>query len=161
MTSLIIILSIYISNGHIVDNKDTIILEGYRRGSPESFVGYRVPTNDKDNNPLYLEYNASNSFKDLILEAAKDGYYISVNNGFRNNNEQDRLYRDRNRKGIPTAKAGFSNHQRGTAIDIAGCTRNGRPTALYWWLINNAHKFGFKNTVRSERWHWEYVGDNS
>jgi LAS superfamily LD-carboxypeptidase LdcB len=157
MTSLIILFSIHMSNGNISENKNTVMLDGYNKGVMSSFTGYKVPLLDKENNPVYLEYNTADNLKNLIAAAAQDGYAISINNGFRDNEEQKELYYHRHRKGIPIAKPGFSNHQRGTAIDIAGCTNNGKATPLYWWLRKNAHKFGFKNTVHLERWHWEYI----
>ena len=33
------------------------------------------------------------------------------------------------------------------------------PTRFFWWLKKNAHTFGFRNTVKSEPWHWKYVGN--
>ena len=38
--------------------------------------------------------------------------------------------------------------------------KNARPDLLtkqYRWLSLNAWKYGFIRTVRSERWHWEYL----
>jgi D-alanyl-D-alanine carboxypeptidase len=62
-----------------------------------------------------------------------------------------RLYR----KGLGprAARPGRSNHQRGTAVDIA--VRN-TTTLTYEWLAANACRFGFRRTVSSEPWHWEY-----
>jgi LAS superfamily LD-carboxypeptidase LdcB len=52
------------------------------------------------------------------------------------------------------AVPGWSNHQSGTAIDIPG---NGLKRAkVFPWLEANAAKYGFKRTVSSERWHYEY-----
>lgn len=52
-----------------------------------------------------------------------------------------------------TGKPGWSNHQDGKAYDF---NVTGRP-GVYVWLVKNAHRFGFVRTVKSERWHWEYL----
>jgi hypothetical protein len=51
------------------------------------------------------------------------------------------------------AKPGYSNHQSGSALDL-----NTSAPGVYAWLSKNAGKFGFKRTVPSEAWHWEYLG---
>lgn len=52
----------------------------------------------------------------------------------------------------PVAKPGHSNHQQAIAIDI-GDTKDPKVRA---WLERNAARFGFKSTVPSEPWHYEY-----
>tara|TARA_B100000287_G_scaffold125863_1_gene117997 strand:+ start:1530 stop:3089 length:1560 start_codon:yes stop_codon:yes gene_type:complete len=51
-----------------------------------------------------------------------------------------------------------SPHGTGRAIDINVGSRGGINDIgdAYMWLINNAWRYGFVRTVRSERWHWEY-----
>jgi LAS superfamily LD-carboxypeptidase LdcB len=56
-------------------------------------------------------------------------------------------------RGNKAARPGKSNHQSGRALDIAVISV---PGALAW-LESNAAGFGFKRTVASEPWHWEYV----
>ena len=70
-----------------------------------------------------------------------------------------------------SARAGFSEHQTGLAIDILtpGATMNNFiNTKEYMWLIKNAHKYGFilrypkgKEHITGymfESWHYRYVG---
>lgn len=93
--------------------------------------------------------------RSVALQEAK--IYLIVNSAFRSMEEQTKLYRDYMsgvRKDI-AAKPGWSNHQSGTALDIA--TARGTNKAFHW-LTANAARFGFKRTVKSEPWHWEYVG---
>jgi LAS superfamily LD-carboxypeptidase LdcB len=52
-----------------------------------------------------------------------------------------------------TGKPGWSNHHDGKAYDF---NVTGLPK-VYAWLVANAHSFGFVRTVKSERWHWEYI----
>lgn len=58
----------------------------------------------------------------------------------------------------PTARPGFSQHERGLAVDFAvggrGLTRG---SAGYRWLRANAGRFGLKN-LPSEPWHWSTTG---
>ena len=49
------------------------------------------------------------------------------------------------------AKPGYSNHQSGHALDL-----NARDPAVGAWLRAHAHEYGFRNTIASEPWHWEY-----
>lgn len=69
------------------------------------------------------------------------------------------------------SKPGFSEHQLGTAVDMA-CTTCAGPEAeinkrVYEYLEKNAPKFGFKqsypeNNIKGfgyEPWHWRYVGN--
>ena len=60
-----------------------------------------------------------------------------------------------------TGKPGWSNHQDGKAYDFTTKDAKGNlitgPKAPYTWLVKNAHRFGFVRTVRSERWHWEFL----
>ncbi len=60
----------------------------------------------------------------------------------------------------PTARPGYSMHERGLAIDF---TANGRAitsrnTTAFRWLRDNAARYGFKN-LPSEPWHWSTNGN--
>lgn len=70
----------------------------------------------------------------------------------------------KNRFGRPVAGAarpGTSNHGKGCAIDWARKNTLGVTATLdtrtLKWLAENAPKFGFYNTVKSENWHWCWV----
>lgn len=60
--------------------------------------------------------------------------------------------------GVPCAKAGFSNHQMGIAIDFRLIWGYGkaRPVGdpIYDWLTANAGQYGIRQ-LASEGWHWE------
>ena len=73
------------------------------------------------------------------------------------------------------AKAGYSEHQSGLAVDLWEATTNNvfmsktRLKNYYNWLSNNAHEYGFTNTYQKwldidwyeiEPWHWRYVWEN-
>lgn len=79
--------------------------------------------------------------------------------------------------GVATGAPGYSQHQKGLAIDFAAPTRNTknkkhasevngvevkwqllwRETWLHKWLVDNAAIYGFE-AYSGEAWHWNYVG---
>jgi D-alanyl-D-alanine carboxypeptidase len=101
-----------------------------------------------------LRHDAAASFEQMYAEARGAGLWLWVISGHRSWAEQRHLYRlYRLGLGARAARPGRSNHQRGTALDISvGSTA----TLTYEWLAANACRFGFKRTVSSEPWHWEY-----
>lgn len=60
----------------------------------------------------------------------------------------------------PTARPGFSMHERGLAIDFManGQLILSRNNVGYRWLAANAARFGFYN-LPSEPWHWSINGN--
>jgi hypothetical protein len=94
----------------------------------------------------------------VMAEAANnDGVHLAVISGFRTMAEQQYLFHcyktctcnSCNLAAVP----GTSNHQSGHAIDF-----NTDTPGVYGWLENHAAHFGFKRTVPSEIWHWEWWG---
>ena len=55
--------------------------------------------------------------------------------------------------GPVAAAPGYSNHQHGQALDIDMVD-----SASKRWMFANGQELGWKNTVPSESWHWEYFG---
>lgn len=93
------------------------------------------------------------AYFELKDAAAKDGFVLSVNSGFRTFAHQVELRKIFERDGKPkAAKAGFSNHQHGKAFDL---NTGGFDTPIYNWLKKNATAHGFVRTVDGEDWHWE------
>ncbi|MDD3145383.1 MAG: alpha/beta fold hydrolase [Candidatus Gracilibacteria bacterium] len=70
------------------------------------------------------------------------------------------------------AKAGFSEHQSGLAVDLFAASsesewKNSYLNNYYKWLYDNANLYGFSNTYQRglkvdgyeiEPWHWRYLG---
>lgn len=101
-----------------------------------------------------VEIRTARAFLDMRAAAAQDGVELRLESGFRTVEQQRELYRAwRKGHGNKAARPGKSNHQSGRALDIAV---KSVPGALAW-LEENAASFGFKRTVKSEPWHWEYV----
>jgi hypothetical protein len=94
----------------------------------------------------------------LKMQQAADtaGVTLSINSGFRTQAEQQYLYKCYQtgscNSGNLAARPGYSNHQNGRALDLA--------TSNWTWVANNAARFGFKRTVPSERWHYEFFGND-
>ena len=92
------------------------------------------------------------AFLKMQKAANAAGVSLSINSGFRTMAEQQHLYscyvNGNCNNGNLAAKPGYSNHQSGRALDLTTSS----------WLANNAAKFGFKRTVPSEAWHYEFFG---
>ncbi|MEZ4319966.1 MAG: M15 family metallopeptidase [Myxococcota bacterium] len=104
-----------------------------------------------------VEQATARAFRKMERAAGESGVRIEVVSGFRTWDEQQTLYDcylsgDCN-GGHLAAPPGFSNHQSGLALDL-----NTHVPAVRSWLKRNGSVYGFAATVRSEPWHWEYVG---
>lgn len=127
-----------------------------------------------------VEINTATKYLEMKEAARQERVYLGLTSGYRSMDSQIKIYNSRyepdykgtgncRNKGenvsgtfeksikIDTEKGvasypGCSNHQNGKALDIVNTPRN------VAWLRRNAQSFGFYNTVRSENWHWEYIG---
>ncbi len=101
-----------------------------------------------------LHHTAAAAFQRMSTEARAAGVSLRVTSGYRSRQEQRWLY-NRYRKGLgpKAARPGRSNHQRGLAVDLVV---GDVTTPTYDWLASHACRFGFRRTVQSEPWHWEY-----
>jgi hypothetical protein len=107
-------------------------------------------------------------FGRMVAAARNDGVDISGGGGYRSLQEQINLRRSNcgtsdyaiyempsGNCSPPTARPGFSQHERGLAIDFRNCSSHG--TACWQWLNANAAPFGFLPFSR-EPWHWSTSG---
>ncbi|HEY5926132.1 MAG TPA: D-alanyl-D-alanine carboxypeptidase family protein [Kofleriaceae bacterium] len=101
-----------------------------------------------------LEAKTARAFRQMASAALAKGVQLAIRSGFRSHERQKLLYEWYRRGwGNLAARPGYSNHQNGRAVDIYI-----DDYAVFEWLKINAHRFGFKRTVKREAWHWEYVG---
>ncbi len=104
-----------------------------------------------------VERDTANAYAVMQEAAARQGVNLRVVSGFRTNSEQAYLYSCYTNCSCNScnlaARPGYSNHQSGHALDL-----NTRDAGVYNWLANNASRFGFRRTVPSEPWHWEWWG---
>lgn len=122
-----------------------------------------------------LRKDARNAFEEMCEAAIKDNIYIYAGSGYRSYKSQLYLYNNYvSRDGFAaaetySARASYSEHQTGLAMDIANKTGFiSEGDKEYNWLINNSYKYGFilrypKNKEKItgfmyEEWHYRYVG---
>ena len=124
---------------------------GYDRGR-----SFPIEVIEVDGKPV--ERDTANAFVNLRRAAARDGVSIHIVSGFRTYDEQHYLYYTcyracRCNHCNLAAPPGYSNHNSGYALDL-----NTEGPGVLGWLNRNASRFGFRRTVPSEDWHWEYEG---
>ncbi len=123
---------------------------GYVRGAP-----YAITVVTVDGKPV--ERDTANAYWVMQQAAAAQGVSIRIVSGFRTQAQQQYLYNcyinGNCNNGNLAARPGYSNHQSGHALDL-----NTSSGGVYNWLAANAVAFGFKRTVSSEPWHWEWWG---
>lgn len=121
----------------------------------------------------YLQKDAAAYFLAMKESAKASGLDLFVNSAWRSHEKQTALYKQYQldltaylKKQRPTkpsivARPGFSNHESGVAVDINRAPGDNLATPepdspTDKWLNANAAQFGFKRTVPSEAWHWEF-----
>lgn len=123
---------------------------GYKAGS-----AFTITVVEADGKPV--EEKTASMYARMQKAAAADGVALRVVSGFRTNAEQKYLYNcyvtGSCNGGNLAARPGYSNHQSGHALDL-----NASASGVYSWLSKHADEYGFKRTVPSENWHWEYWG---
>ncbi len=118
-----------------------------------------------------------NAFLNMFNAAKKEGLTLIINSSYRSYEEQDEVYNDyKSSRGEEyadkiAARAGFSEHQTGMAVDIQTYGSTGATFEEFdefKWLSENAYKYGFilrypkgKEHITGyeyESWHYRYVG---
>jgi LAS superfamily LD-carboxypeptidase LdcB len=128
------------------------------RADARTVIGYRngekLRVELADVAGTQLEIHTAVAFRAMAKAASRAGFDLRIRNGFRSLVKQAELYRSyRKGTGNLAAAPGYSNHQSGRALDLYITDYK-----VYEWLIKHAATFGFHRTVRSEPWHWEYLG---
>ncbi len=121
---------------------------GYDNGKPFPITVVHV-----DGQPV--EVATANAYYVMAKAAEESGVHIKVVSGFRTYAEQQYLYNcyvhcNCNSCNL-AAKPGYSNHQSGHALDL-----NTSTASVFNWLTAHGAGYGFKRTVPSEAWHWEW-----
>lgn len=123
---------------------------GYTNGSPTTIEAVTV-------DGKLVQKNTADAYYVMAEAANKAGVHLQVISGFRSMSEQQYLYHCYTSCSCNScnlaAKPGYSNHQSGHALDL-----NTSAPGVYSWLENHAASYGFKRTVPSEIWHWEWWG---
>ncbi len=127
-----------------------------------------------------LAQPAAQAFREMQAAALRDGVVIVPISGFREHEQQARLFQRAVRRHGSQRKAarwvappGFSYHEAGLALDLGDesepqCDVRGcfRKTPAFAWLMQNAERFSFQlsrprnspSRRPREPWHWRFVG---
>jgi D-alanyl-D-alanine carboxypeptidase len=128
----------------------------------------------------YLRAEAAAALAQMIAGAKQAGLTITPASGYRSYATQTTVYNNevaangQDRADSQSARPGYSEHQTGLAVDIAGggCSIDDcfGDTAEGKWTAANAYKYGYilryvadSTTVtgyRGEAWHFRYVGSD-
>lgn len=120
-------------------------VQGYIHGRP-----VRISVTRIDGKPV--ERHTASAFLRMRDAAARAGVHLRIVSGFRTMEHQQALYRAyRLGRGNLAAVPGTSNHQSGHALDL-----NTSTPGVLRWLDRHARSYGFRRTVPTEAWHWEY-----
>lgn len=128
-------------------------------------------------NRVALRSEAKEAFDRMVSDAQIEGYRITPLSGFRTTDYQRNLYNRYLKRdsfaNVETysARAGFSEHHTGLAIDVGGANYNMSTFSSsreYPWVVENSYKYGFiiryqpnESNITgymSEPWHLRYVG---
>ena len=156
MRKLLLILALLSHNAFA----SVFIYDSYFGGYPSPFFGEVVGRSDDQ---IYmLRDDAAAAYLNMKADAEIAGFTLSLNSAYRTTADQRRMLRQRKRWAAPM---GYSLHQSGLAIDIAGTLHRCRGkkrrvcrSAFYHWLQKNAPNHGWHNTAPKEPWHWSFVG---
>ncbi|MEO1590643.1 MAG: M15 family metallopeptidase [Cyanobacteria bacterium J06632_22] len=127
-----------------------------------------------------LEKATGKALMTMLDAARQDGVWIVPISGFRDQEEQGRLFdftRERSgslrRAARSVAPPGYSEHHSGYAVDLGDGLARAKDVSRYFedtdafqWLTQRASEFGFELSfpegndqgVIYEPWHWRYVG---
>ena len=113
-------------------------------------------------------------FKKMVDDAKKENIIFYAESAYRDYEYQDKLYDEfvleygQEEADTFAAKAGFSEHQLGTTLDLANIWTIEEGDPEYKWIDKNGYKYGFifrykKKTeditgFEAEGWHIRYVG---
>lgn len=131
-----------------------------------------------NSNVRKLRKEAKEAFEKLSKASIENGTPVYGQSAFREYERQEELYNyavetyGEDSANKDTAKAGYSEHQTGLAIDVSS-TKDGNmltfdKTKSFNWMMNNAYKYGFILRYPSDKvditgytyesWHYRYVG---
>lgn len=119
----------------------------------------------------------------MMEAAAKEGLTITLSSGYRSTERQAELFQNAVEENVElgmnlemaeavaaesVARAEYSEHSTGLAVDLNGVLETFDETAEYRWLLRHAHEYGFVlrypedkadvTKIRFEPWHFRYVG---
>lgn len=171
------------NNNNTLDNKmskSNILIVNKENSLDEEYMPYDlVIPNIKADKEVKVRKEVASKLEELFADAKKDGINLVAISGFRTYDYQDYLYKNsvqtngKNHATQYVAKAGYSEHQTGLALDVLckeymTLDEGFEKTDAFKWLQSNMSKYGFilrylkdKEDVTGysyEPWHIRYVG---
>lgn len=171
----------FYSNTKVIQNPDDMLVlcnkynslpDGYEPGDLVEITNGNAAVGG-----LRLRKEAAQAFDELCAGAKQAGYTILGASAYRSYSYQNKLYNNyvaadgKVAADTYSARAGFSEHQTGLAIDVKNATvvyDKFGTTREYQWAKDNIQKYGFiirylPSTIditgyKSEEWHFRYVG---
>ena len=156
----------------VLVDKQHLLPDGY---TPQNLVtlhiGRAYIINRKD---LSLTKTAEQALQEMALAAKQDGITLLVSSSYRSYTYQknlfDRYVRESGEKEAErfSARAGTSQHQLGTVIDLGSISDDFAQTRAGKWVLHNASKYGWSLSFPKgyeavtgyiwESWHYRYIG---
>lgn len=128
---------------------------------------------------LMLRQEAKAAFEEMCMRAAQEDVVLRAVSSFRSYTYQNQVYYRNWQQTVPleqyqkerdkvSARAGFSEHQTGLAVDINDLEQTFAATQESRWLVQNAYHYGFilrypkgKEWITGydyEPWHYRFLG---
>ena len=170
----------YYEDAELVKNPNdiTVLTNKYLEISEDYEPDDLVDMSDEYANNRYgqkkLRKEAYEEFVKMVDAAKEDGVTFYAESAYRSYDYQDRIYKNyvyengTEKANKYAAKAGFSEHELGLAVDLANIWTITTKGEEYAWLTKNAHKYGYIFRYKeeweditgysAESWHIRYVG---
>ena len=114
----------------------------------------------------------------MMEDAARAGAPLQLGSAFRSVQYQADIVNRKKKSGqtdlqiyTMSAPAGYSEHHTGFAVDFSPINHGFATTPGFKWLLQNASRYGFKQTfnknyvaktkVSEESWHWAWHGNEA
>lgn len=160
-----------IKNYHGITYIDNIIVVNKTYGLPNNFAPNNLVT---INGYIKVVDYVRDAFNNLKSTASDLGLNIYASSGYRSYSDQNYIYNNyvkmdgQSNADTYSARAGYSEHQTGLAIDLNTVDSSFEGTSESNWLKDNCYKYGFiirypkgKDDITGymyEPWHIRYVG---
>lgn len=160
-----------IKNYHGITYIDGVIIANKTYSLPSNFAPNNLVT---INGYIKIVDYVKRAFTELTSDATSLGLNIYASSGYRSYSNQDYIYNNyvridgQEKADTYSARAGYSEHQTGLAIDVNTINMSFDNTGESNWLKDNCYKYGFiirypkdKENITGymyEPWHIRYVG---
>lgn len=155
----------------VLVNKHNRLPSGFKQNN---LVNMNRKYTVNDGKQYLLESEAYEKFVQMADAARGEGISIRAVSAYRTEDYQRRLYNKKTKTlgklnvDNYSARAGFSEHQTGLAVDINSTKKSFEYTDVFKWLQKHAHEYGYIlrypkgekwiTGYEYEPWHYRYVG---